>query len=132
MRRLILILAIVLFAPRLAACVCVTPPLKAAFKEHDVVFVGRVVDVRDVAEQRVHTIEVIDALKNTRKGAKVVVHTDNFSSCAYGFELGSTAFVLAARVANGTLESNMCANAGHNNPQSTALAKRRACWWRWF
>lgn len=88
-RRLMLALALtVLLAADVGARISVPVPLKWVFKQHDVVFIGRVHEPTLFGER---TIEITDGLKNARAGETVTIRLPN--ECCPNFSRGDMPLV---------------------------------------
>ena len=125
-RRLMLALALtVLAAADVDARICVSVPLKWVFKQHDVVFIGRVHESTLFGER---TIEITDGLKNARAGETVTVRLPY--ECCPNFSRGDMPLVFAQRDNDGHLHASVCAQELFYRPEHAAIARRRAWWWR--
>ena len=124
------IAAICLFASPAAACICVSPPLKQAFRRSDAIFVGRVVSVE---RDGLAVLEAGRWLKGEPSSLVSVWTPWNDGDCGYGsrFSVGSEHLVFA-NLENGQLQTSTCARTKPVEAAACDLdvIERRRWWWK--
>ena len=106
MKALILTLCLAIFAPAALACSCLpNPPVPDALKQAHVVFLGKVVAIKNHSE---HQNRVDFKVETHFKGEGDTVFTGKHgASCGYGFKVGER-YVVYAFKADGQLHASLC------------------------
>ena len=122
-------------SPVALACTCVNPPLKYSYKDAQLMFAGRAVDVQISNGIELVAIFEVEQWLRGNLGRKVAVHsTTDGSACGFYFRQGEKYFVHAFREApEGVVGTMLCGHTAAWEPrgkQMAQLIKSWGWWWR--
>jgi hypothetical protein len=125
---------VLLIAPAAFGCVCVTPPLKYAFKKSTYMFVGRVNKVETGPGIRVTATVDVDETFRGQLGPVVQIQTSS-EGCGVFFEVGKKYFVDARtdetdRVSTTASLCSATTEWTAGGEEKARLVRSRRWWWR--